>query len=143
MVVTVILGGLLVWSMTQKVEKPLEVPYDDKMDDEWDDTPLKRDPEAAAIIEYIGKKVEELVSWRREMDNIFLSDDNPARSLADLERNAPKWFQAFQELEKFAVNLSDEFKKLIVSLNNLGEQEFVSSHSEIFGVPQEVLARLA
>ena len=96
MVVTVILGGLLVWSMTQKVEKPLEVPYDDKMDDEWDDTPLKRDPEATAIIEYMGKKVEELISWRREMDNIFLSDDNPA----------PKWFQAFQELEQFALKVT-------------------------------------
>ena len=79
MVVTVILGGLLVWSMTQKAEKPLEVPYDDKMDDQWDDTPLKdpRSMEAWQIIEYIQKKVEELISWRREMDTVFLSDDNP------------------------------------------------------------------
>jgi hypothetical protein len=109
---------------------------------EWgegeEDVELPRDSNAAQIMAYIGQMSSRLITYRQEVDKVFLGEDNPWRSTSDLEQNAPKWFQAFQDLYMLCVRLQDEFKQLQVRLNEeFGEQEWVAANLNIIQIPFE------
>ena len=87
---------------------------------------------------YIGQMSSRLITYRQEVDKVFLGEDNPWRSTSDLEQNAPKWFQAFNDLYMLCVRLQDEFKQLQVRLNEeFGEQEWVAANLNIIQIPFE------
>ena len=159
-VVTAILGGLLVWSMVREPEKPREgwpgflKPGDDPpvkerfrleddysrmdydMGDREQDPELPRDPDARAIMEYIGQMSSRIIGYRQEMEAVFA--DGVHRSTSDLEQNAPKWFKAFNDLYALCVNEMDKFKQLQVRLNEeFGELSWVAANLNIIQIPTE------
>ena len=142
MVVTALLSGLLIWSLVRKPEQQPQqlfiLPGEDPMEWGEEEVVLPRDPTAQQIMEYIGEMGSKLINYRREVDKIFLGEDNPWRSTSDLERDAPKWFQAYQDLYRLCAQLQDEFKQLQVQLNEeFGEQEWVAANLNIIQLPFE------
>ena len=142
MVVTVILGGLLIWSMTQKVEKPEQEPMYVDTDDDWGNVKLKKDPTVDNIKRYIEEVCNDMIQVRQEMDRMFLSDDNPARTLQDLQRHEPDWYKRYDMLKRKALFELDNFKNLVIDLNQRGQGQWVTEHAIVLRTPTEVLAAL-
>jgi hypothetical protein len=127
--------------MSSKVEPPEPMDEDEGYDkDDW----IPRDKTAKEIIAYIEQKGNELINGRRKMDGIFLADVQPALDYGDLEDIDPKMFREFRLLEIHAKLCSDQFKQLVIRLNNeFGEGEWVKEHAQILAIPMETVTQLA
>ena len=105
MVVTVVLGGLLVWSLTQRPEQkdptqyilPPPPPPSAPEYMEWEEAPTREDG-AFNIMQWLQRISQDLVNARREIDAIFLDEENPARSLNELQGKAKWQYQKFMDL---------------------------------------------
>lgn len=155
-VVSVILGGLLVWSLVRTPEKPEPqqtfyiMPGDDRQyaieGDEPDDAEMAekekmpgRDATAQAIMGYIASMNNQIMGYRQEVDQIFLGDQQPWRNTTDLERDAPQWLEAFNNLYALCARLGDEFKLLQQRLtNDFGEGAWVAANMNLLQFPVEV-----
>ena len=150
MVVTVVLGGLLVWSLTQRPEQkdptqyilPPPPPPSAPEYMEWEEPPTREDG-AFNIMQWLQRKATDLVNARREIDNIFLDEENPARSLNELQGKAKWQYQKFMDLYRACMHYRDVFKEAVAVLDQeFGESEWIQTYASILNIPQETLTTL-
>ena len=151
-VVTVILGGLLIWSMTQKADAPpaeidphiYSPPFDGPVDMDIEDVVGKKpdkDARAPQLQQHIRNIVDYLTKQKTKFD-IMMRDLSGTATIADLER---KHGQVANEI-RFTIaqcsNWSSDFIMWRRMLEEMGESEWVRTNMAEFNVPDNVRSNL-
>ena len=147
-VVTVILGGLLVWSLTQKADAPkaeidprtFSPPFDGPVDMDIEKVVGKKpgtDARAPQLKQHIINIVDYLQGQKTKFD-VMMRDMSGTATVADLER---KHKQVANELRYTIAQCSNWSSDFIVwrrMLVDFGEDEWVKTHMPEFAVPDNV-----
>ena len=152
MVVSVILGGLLVWSMTQKVDKPpventyiynagFDAPDDVEMEEVVGKKPTK-DSRAPELKDAILRRNEWLISQRNKFDTL-LREPYRTGSIADLERKQPELATELRHTIAFCSNWSEDYIRWRRMLVEMDEGEWVKLHMPEFSVPTDIRNELS
>ena len=144
-VITVVLAGLLVWSMTKKTEELVMMEQDDDSSEEEYLKDVPYDKGMVDILQWMQRMCQSLVNRRQEMDAIFLGNKFQAKTLNDLLQEAPRWAGQFDLLYRDAIAANDTFQVMVQKLNqDFGEdgKKWVRDNQKVIQIPVETRDQL-